>query len=205
MTPDDIECITHLNNLKELKITRGCVPSNKMAPPSPPKIPAKWGEAFSQLEEFECRMTGQTSIDSEFFSGVSGSLKKAQITHNDLKDIPKSIGECIHLVELDLSCNSLSTVPDSIGLLKSLKKFDLSCIHSFEQHSILTEFLANQLASLPASLSDLRSLETINLQHNLMTVFPECLCQIETVEHLQLNNNKLKQVSSSIGKLSKLK
>ncbi|MHA1343611.1 MAG: leucine-rich repeat domain-containing protein, partial [Promethearchaeota archaeon] len=108
--------------------------------------------------------------------GNLSSLKKLDLSYNELTTLPESIGNLKSLVELDLKLNHLMTLPESIDNLKSLAKLYLS---------------DNQLKTLPESFWDLKSLQILSLANNKFTTLPESIGELSSLHELDLSNNQL--------------
>lgn len=55
----------------------------------------------------------------------------------------------------------------------------------------------------PLSVSRFSQLKSLNLSHNRLGVFPECVCEIFTLTELNLSCNNLKTVPAKIGNLQR--
>ncbi|AGS80636.1 leucine rich repeat protein [Leptospira phage vB_LnoZ_CZ214-LE1] len=76
------------------------------------------------------------------------------MSDNQLKTLPKEIGQLKNLQELYLSDNQLATLPKEIGQLKNLQELDL--------HN-------NQLATLPKEIGQLKNLQALGLINNQLS------------------------------------
>ncbi|XP_076162083.1 leucine-rich repeat-containing protein 40 isoform X2 [Ptiloglossa arizonensis] len=116
--------------------------------------------------------------------------------NNGLRELDSAIGDLVMLSHLDLSCNRLSELPLGMGYLVRLITLDLSRNKLKELPSDLTSMRAlkrldvryNQLEMLPP-LGELRKIETVLLQTNKLTTFPDVSgCTLLRVLHLGDNN-----------------
>ena len=131
---------------------------------------------------------------------------------NQLKDIPKEIGNLTQLTELDLSDNQLTTLPDPLGQLTQLKVLNLSnnrlatLPDSLGQLTQLTELdlSSNQLTALPDSLGQLTQLTKLDLSSNKLTTQPDSLGQLTQLTRLSLSHNQLTTLPDSLGQLTQL-
>ena len=103
---------------------------------------------------------------------------------NQLKEIPKEIGQLMQLTQLNLSSNKLTILPDSLGQLTQLTELNLS---------------SNQLTALPDSLGQLTQLQLLFLVGNQLTVLPDSLAQLSRVKNLSIGNNPLINIPEWIG------
>jgi len=111
------------------------------------------------------------------------------LSSNDLKSLPLSIGNLTFLTKLNLYNNELTSLPESIGNLASLTQLDLS---------------SNKLTSLPESIGNLTSLTQLDLTRNQLTSLPESIGNLISLTELKLYSNKLTSLPESIGNLTSL-
>ena len=82
----------------------------------------------------------------------SDSIKSLNLSKNQLRKIPKDIGNFSSLIELNLSNNNLRNIPKDIGKLFELTSLDIS---------------NNKLSHLPKTIfDDLINLESLSIQGN---------------------------------------
>ena len=80
-----------------------------------------------------------------------GAITALALRHAELTGLPDSIGDLVHLRQLDLSGNRLAELPAALGRLIRLAHLYLD---------------GNQLTELPESLDDLTRLEALHLDSN---------------------------------------
>nr|XP_031826969.1 leucine-rich repeat-containing protein 40-like [Nomia melanderi]XP_031826970.1 leucine-rich repeat-containing protein 40-like [Nomia melanderi] len=123
-------------------------------------------------------------------------LQELCLKNNSLMELDSAIGDLIMLSHLDLSYNNLSSLPVGMGYLVRLKSLDVSHNMLKELPPDLTNMRAlqkldasyNQLEILPP-LGELRKVETVMLQTNKLTIFPNVSgCTLLRVLHLADNN-----------------
>ncbi|XP_028291812.1 PH domain leucine-rich repeat-containing protein phosphatase 2 isoform X2 [Gouania willdenowi] len=103
----------------------------------------------------------------------------------------KVVSQTISLV--DLSCYSLETVPEYLFYCQDITHLNL-------RHNFMSLQGPGSLLNLPR-FSQLKSL---NLSHNRLGVFPECVCDILTLTELNLSCNSLHSIPVQIGNLQNL-
>ncbi|XP_061670853.1 PH domain leucine-rich repeat-containing protein phosphatase 2 isoform X6 [Syngnathoides biaculeatus] len=103
----------------------------------------------------------------------------------------KVVSQTISLV--DLSCYSLEAVPEYLFYSQDVTHLNL-------RHNFMSLGGPGGLLHLPR-FSQLKSL---NLSHNRLGVFPECVCEILTLTELCLSCNNLHAVPAQIGNLQSL-
>ncbi|GKU93307.1 hypothetical protein SLEP1_g6912 [Rubroshorea leprosula] len=121
--------------------------------------------------------------------GQLSKLESMDLLGNQLRSIPDSIRQLSKLESMDLSWNQLRSIPDSIGQLSKLKSMDL---------------LGNQLRSIPDSIGQLSKLESMDLSWNQLRSIPDSIGQLSKLESMDLSWNQLRSIPDSIGQLSKL-
>ena len=132
-----------------------------------------------------------------------GKLKKLQTLEfnyiTDLETLPQSIGNCQDLQSLQLNyCEKLRKIPSSVGRLRKLRVLHIIGCSSLQQ--LLLEFngeLSNLmtvnlhgccgLQDLPTTLS-CPKLRTLDLSETKVTVLPQWVISICTLECLYLQN-----------------
>jgi Leucine-rich repeat (LRR) protein len=78
-------------------------------------------------------------------------LLHLDLAGNQLRELPKELGQLAQLEELDLAGNQLRELPKELGRLAQVRWLDLS---------------GNQLRALPAELGHLRELDGLDLVKN---------------------------------------
>uniref|UniRef100_H3C8S0 PH domain leucine-rich repeat-containing protein phosphatase 2 n=1 Tax=Tetraodon nigroviridis TaxID=99883 RepID=H3C8S0_TETNG len=103
----------------------------------------------------------------------------------------KVVSQTVSMV--DLSCYSLEEVPEYLFYSQDVTHLNL-------RHNFMSHQGPGGLLNLPR-FSQLKSL---NLSHNRLGVFPECVCEIPTLSELNLSCNNLKNIPVKIGNLQSL-
>ncbi|XP_013882889.1 PH domain leucine-rich repeat-containing protein phosphatase 2 isoform X1 [Austrofundulus limnaeus] len=103
----------------------------------------------------------------------------------------KVVSQTVSLV--DLSCYSLETVPEYLFYCQDITHLNL-------RHNFMSLQGPGSLLNLPR-FSQLKSL---NISHNRLGVFPECVCEILTLTELNLSCNNLHHIPVQIGNLQSL-
>lgn len=141
------------------------------------------------------------------------SLVSLDLSKNELKDLPSSIGDLDNLEVLDLQSNQLSSLPDAIGFLENLKVLNVSgnmlaaLPESLGGCRKMVELNAgfNQLERLSARLGyDLYLLENLCLHSNKLTFLPASICELKHLKFLDLHFNNIKSLPASLGNMSAL-
>ena len=125
---------------------------------------------------------------------------------NDLKDLDGGIAHLILLQELSARCNRLERIPSVVFDLPALTRLDLSfndmksvAPGPFRQLKALRELNLsnNSLVSLPEEIAFLVSLETLNVEGNVIKHLPE-LSQMKNLTALIAYDNKLQSAPRSL-------
>ncbi|MBD3215745.1 MAG: hypothetical protein GF311_24245 [Candidatus Lokiarchaeota archaeon] len=165
------------------------------------------------------------------------SLKMLNMEHNSLKTLPKLIGDLEKLEYLNLRHNQLYYLPESFKLLKNLNYLDLHgnkfnrvpySIISLNSLNYLSlglntiKFIDQKIINLEAlktlklggnrlnyytfnGLSQIRSLKELDLYDNNLKSIPSSLLDIQSLERLSLHNNQLEKLPENFRKLINLK
>lgn len=157
------------------------------------------------------------------------ALRTLNVWHNNLKSLPDSIDGLTALAWLDASSNKLETLPESIGELKDPDKL---CIWKNPFRSELAKWASNEggraneavetildcyenkraklyllglsLKSLPDSIGELKSLETLIVSFNELESIPESIGELKALTRFELCDNKLESLPELIGRLEAL-
>ncbi|MGE0669911.1 MAG: leucine-rich repeat domain-containing protein [Parachlamydiales bacterium] len=122
--------------------------------------------------------------------GLFTGLITLDLTENNIRYLPESIGNLLQLKKLTVCYNRLEVIPDSIGKLKHLEILDLT---------------ANSLRKIPASLCEANSLLSLELGENLIKSLPDEIGKLTQLVKLDLTDNNLEELPDTIGCLSKLR
>ncbi|MCK4651269.1 leucine-rich repeat domain-containing protein [Candidatus Babeliales bacterium] len=117
------------------------------------------------------------------------NLQILNLFFNDLKFLPKEIGNLSNLQELHLSENKLEFLPKEIGNLSNLQMLNIS---------------KNKLTSLPPEIGNLSSLQNLSLSNNELKFLPKEIGNLSNLLGLWLEKNKLTSLSPEIENLSNL-
>ena len=85
---------------------------------------------------------------------IDRHLRKLNLSHNKLKQLPETFGDLINLTHLLLNDNDLSSLPTTFKQLKKLQELDLS---------------NNKLKGLSENIADLKLLERLFVEGNPLT------------------------------------
>lgn len=116
-------------------------------------------------------------------------LQEIDICHNKLKTLHPGLGFLIRLIKVNLSHNELLEMPPDLVNLRVLLELNLSY---------------NQLTALPP-MGELRRMELLYIDHNLITSFPDFTGCV-ALKELHLSGNSVKEIPSDhIDGLSQLR
>ena len=99
------------------------------------------------------------------------------------------MAQCTRLKNCDVSRNNLTELNPAMGALSRLR--NLTASH-------------NQIVTFPSFVCQLASLDYLDLSHNKIEVLPDSLESLKVVE-LNLNQNNLTELPSSLAQCSRLK
>ena len=142
------------------------------------------------LEELYLQYNDLSVLPNDIGSSLA-SLKKINLTENELVVLPQNIVNLSNLEELVLYQNNLSSLPEDIGSLINLRRLDLG---------------QNQLAEIPLSIGSLINLEYLFINGNsiFLSSLPDEISQLESLIELKMNNNIITSLPQNISALSNL-
>jgi Leucine-rich repeat (LRR) protein len=118
------------------------------------------------------------------------NLKKLDLSHNNIDQLPSDIEKLLSLDYLDLRFNDLKYLPDSCANLEQLETLLLS---------------NNKLKKLPNSIGNLKNLVKLDLNDNFLSNLPDSFGSLEHLEILALWNNRIEKLPEPFGNLKNLK
>lgn len=136
-------------------------------------------------------------------------VEKLSLTLNLLISVPSNISVLENLCLLDLRSNQLKIVPSCLLELPSLRELKLSGNKITElpkecnwSPSLRLLYLSdNSLQTLPIRMAEAK-LSTLHLAQNNLYEVPPCVCEIITLESLDLSGNpRLTQLPQQMGRL----
>nr|XP_055159556.1 leucine-rich repeat protein 1 isoform X3 [Nyctereutes procyonoides] len=140
------------------------------------------------LEHLQTSYCGLIRIDTRMLS--LRNLRKLDLSHNHIKKLPATIGDLIHLQELNLNDNHLESFSVALcqsTLQTSLRSLDLS---------------KNKIKALPVQFCQLRELTDLKLDDNELIRFPFKMGQLTNLRFLSAARNKLPFLPSEFKNLS---
>jgi internalin A len=139
-------------------------------------VPAGIGN-LSQLQTLDLSVNLLSELPEELANCTL--LKTLDISNNhNFEEIPSIVLEYRNLTALDVSGNGITQIPNEIGNLKRLRYLSLR---------------GNKISELPKSLTQLDSLDSLDLGFNRLTSasFPVGLGNLKNLEWLNLVNNAI--------------
>ncbi|XP_045423745.1 leucine-rich repeat protein 1 isoform X1 [Lemur catta] len=140
------------------------------------------------LEHLQTSYCGLIRVDMRML--CLKNLRKLDLSHNHIKKLPATIGDLIHLQELNLNDNHLESFSVALchsTLQKSLQHLDLS---------------KNKIKALPVQFCQLRELTDIKLDDNELIRLPFKIGQLRNLRFLSAARNKLPFLPSEFKNLS---
>ena len=126
----------------------------------------------------------------------NNSLKHLNVSDMGWKTLPANLDGLIGLETLHLADNALTALPLSLGNLTSLRVLNCSSSSKYKK--------GNQLASLPASIGELKQLEELYLNRNKLTELPKALGQCDSLRILEAAINRLETIPKELTQCQKL-
>lgn len=173
----------------EMQCTSVCLPFLKLL--SFPVGGSSLGQ-LTEMETFNAVGNYLTRLPDSF--SKCENLTNLNLSYNHMEKIPLSVYQLPNLRELDLSENDVMEVSMQIKNLKKLKVLNLS---------------GNLLESLPDELGECSQLEKLDLSRKWypsggFTVFPEPVCYLTELNHLDISWHQIATITEEIRNMSKL-
>ncbi|XP_076012271.1 PH domain leucine-rich repeat-containing protein phosphatase 2 [Genypterus blacodes] len=146
------------------------------------------GKVEEVKRRLHCLMFSSAGSQAQTYFVNFDTLADYQRWH---RQASKVVSQTVSLV--DLSCYSLEAVPEYLFYSQDVTHLNL-------RHNFMSLQGPGGLLNLPR-FSQLKSL---NLSHNRLRVFPECVCEVLTLTELNLSCNSLYTVPVQIGNLQSL-
>lgn len=128
-------------------------------------------------------------VTKEFVRCREENLKRLDLSKCNITNLPQTVRDLNHLLELYLYGNKLVLLPAEIGCLTSLQTLALS---------------ENSLTTLPDSLINLKSLKVLDLRHNKLNDIPDVVYKLTSLTTLFLRFNRIRYVGDEICNLTAL-
>ncbi|XP_071344488.1 PH domain leucine-rich repeat-containing protein phosphatase 2 isoform X2 [Trachinotus anak] len=151
-------------------------------------LPLVGGKVEEVKRRQHCLMFSSAGSQAQTYFVNFDTLADYQRWH---RQASKVVSQTVSMV--DLSCYSLEAVPEYLFYSQDITHLNL-------RHNFMSQQGPGGLLNLPR-FSQLKSL---NLSHNRLGVFPECVCEILTLTELNLSCNNLHTVPVQIGNLQSL-
>lgn len=164
---------------------------------------------YSSLEEalkspedvYRLNLSNQTIDIADTLWASFTNLEYLSLKNDHLKQIPSGVGNLKNLKVLDLSGNDFKKLPSSFSNLTNLQELYLNDDRNFEFNKSITilSTLPNLkslhiendgLNGLPPNMYMLRSLESLYLNSNQFKQFPIQIKDMESLQFLDMRNNK---------------
>ncbi|XP_052041718.1 leucine-rich repeat protein 1 isoform X2 [Apodemus sylvaticus] len=178
---------TPLSTLKPLKTSEFEKYKVKMVITSKKDYPLRKNFPY-YLEHLQASYCGLTQVDMRIL--CLKNLTTLHLSHNCIKKLPDTIGDLIHLQELNLNDNQLEAFSVTLcksTLQKSLKSLDLS---------------KNKIKALPVQFCQFRELTNLNLNDNELIHLPFKIGQLTNLRFLSAARNKLRNLPCNFKMLS---
>uniref|UniRef100_G3SQ15 Leucine-rich repeat protein 1 n=1 Tax=Loxodonta africana TaxID=9785 RepID=G3SQ15_LOXAF len=140
------------------------------------------------LEHLQTSYCGLVRVDMRML--CLKNLRKLDLSHNHIKKLPATIGDLVHLQELNLNDNHLESFSVALcqsTLQQSLRSLDLS---------------KNKIKALPVQFCQLQELTDLKLDDNELIRFPFKMGQLKNLRFLSAARNKLPFLPSEFKNLS---
>uniref|UniRef100_A0A1A8P7K1 PH domain leucine-rich repeat-containing protein phosphatase 2 n=1 Tax=Nothobranchius rachovii TaxID=451742 RepID=A0A1A8P7K1_9TELE len=151
-------------------------------------LPLVGGKVEEVKRRQHCLMFSSAGSQAQTYFVIFDTLADYQRWH---RQASKVVSQTVNLV--DLSCYSLETVPEYLFYCQDITHLNL-------RHNFMSLQGPGGLQNLPRFCQ----LKSLNISHNRLGVFPECVCEILTLTELNLSCNNLHTIPMQIGNLQSL-
>lgn len=126
------------------------------------------------------------------------AVYRLDLTKKKLTTFPSEILQLTNLNELILDKNKLDSIPPTISKLVNLQRISAYRNHLSNISFIIglpnlvkIDFTTNYIEAIPEGIANLNQLRIINLQLNIVSIFPDELREMQSLEKINLLDNDL--------------
>nr|GME06495.1 putative disease resistance protein RGA3 [Ipomoea batatas] len=146
---------------------------------------------IGKLRSFFAKDFSPKQHTSDLFNGLK-SVRVLVLNGYQLQELPKKIGNLLHLRYMDLSWSDVKELPDAVCSLYNLQTLVLRRCKWFSR--------------LPDGIGNLRQLRYIDLSRSEVETLPETICSLENLRTLVLERcESLSRLPEGIGNLLELR
>lgn len=150
---------------------------------------------------------------SEIRFPKSKSITSLNLSHNNLKRIPRSVRKLKNLKSLTITNNQIKKIPRFLRKMDSLQEIDLSenkikLKNSSAKNLSNIEVVllaSNNIKNLPKNINKMRGVKKLNLAKNELSNLPNSFVDLKELEHIIFYKNEFDQIPSLIFQLTNLK
>jgi len=143
---------------------------------------------FKNLQALDLSYNDKLSVRQvlDVTKGIE-QLHSLNLSHCEIRDLPKTIGDQKKIWDLYLQHNRLARVPVELGMLEELETINLSY---------------NDILELPEEFGDLQSLEKIYISNNPLEFLPKDMENLNDLRYIELPKESLgKDIKKVIKKM----
>jgi len=164
---------------------------------------------LSSLNYLEISDTTLSSLPAPI--GKLTNLLNLALHRNEIKELPEDINALSKLKFMDVSYNCLTALPSTFSLPQlhtlNLSNNQLESLPDFSGLiGLSTVFIDhNELTQLPAGLETLGNVSEVHASNNNISTFPDVVTHMVNIKHLDVSENKLKEITCDFAECRKLK
>ena len=171
--------------------------------------------SLCNLEFLDCSSNRISEIPESIFSISKLKILDFGFNHN-IKTISDEIHQLQHLESLNLNANEIESLPMNMSKLTNLSSLNLS-VNPLKNHlEIITKLTKlrsldisdntseDDQISIPNSITNLKSLNSLNMSHCNIVEIPNSIGELKNLEYLNLENCEIESVDPAIGNLVKM-
>ena len=143
---------------------------------------------LTQLNSLKVEGNALRAFDDDLIAQCS--MVELFLAANHLSHAPRGLFQHTNLDKLTLSDNLLTAMPMGLGALTRLRSLEV--------------YNNTEIDTLPSDLGELRSLELLHVQSNMIQSIPELVVQIASLKRMDFRHNLIVMLPATLPRLSQL-
>nr|GLL30054.1 putative disease resistance protein RGA3 isoform X1 [Ipomoea trifida] len=168
---------------------------------------------IGKLRSFFVEGFSPEQLTPDFFNGLK-SVRVLILHACELKELPKEIGNLLHLRYIDLSWSKIKELPDAVCSLYNLQTLDLRRCEHFSRlpkkigHLLKLRYIDlsySKVKELPDTIHSLSNLQTLDLEScKQFSRLPDGIENLRQLRYINLSWSKVKKLPDTICSLKNL-
>jgi Leucine-rich repeat (LRR) protein len=165
-----------------------------------------------QIISLNCNSMGKDNFFIQH-SILFNNLSRLDLFNNSLSEFPSCICDITCLKDLQLSKNNLKCIPETVGNLKNLVKFSIQSNKIYVLPKSICNLLAlkelyvsnNALTKIPGNIGSIKNLTTLAVGGNKIFWLPKSIGKLKKIQLINAENNRIRTIPKSFAKISCLR